>query len=291
MTNPLRLSRGPFRLLGQVVFSLTIALWLAMVVCVVGADSASVPIAVRPIPLSESVMEIRWAELAKQNQLPQQTTLDEEANASLKISRLHNGPQLIPITVIDKPKLALRGYMLRGAIQYEGVVGLAYLELWNHFPAPLAKAAFSRTLAMNGPMGMITGDSPWREFQVPFLCNVASFPLPERLELNLFLPDAGTVWISDLELVEFPLSQATTDTGIEAKTALAVADVPKTQASGVVKSASQAVGSWYSWQNLGWMLSGAIFFSLGITSTALWSRRQNKSQERELRKMRALNIE
>ena len=53
-------------------------------------------------------------------------------------------------------------------------------------------------------MQMISGDSAWRDFIVPF--DLGADPeqaKPNRLVINLMLPESGTVWVSDLELIEF----------------------------------------------------------------------------------------
>jgi hypothetical protein len=87
-------------------------------------------------------------------------------------------------------------YALEGKVRYEGVTGEGYLEMWNDFPP--ARKYFSRTLAPTGPQGVITGDSDWRDFQLPF--DPGDGPAPARLDLNLVLPGAGTVEIGPLSV-------------------------------------------------------------------------------------------
>jgi hypothetical protein len=50
-----------------------------------------------------------------------------------------------------------------------------------------------------GVAGRITGDSDWREFQLPFSTNGG--PSPARVDINLVLPGSGTVEIGPLRVV------------------------------------------------------------------------------------------
>jgi hypothetical protein len=89
-----------------------------------------------------------------------------------------------------------RAYAIEGRIRYEGVDGAGYLEMWSDFPRQ--GRFFSRTLAPAGPLGVIHGDSDWRDFQLPFDPNGG--PSPARLDLNLVLPGSGTVEIGPIEI-------------------------------------------------------------------------------------------
>jgi hypothetical protein len=42
---------------------------------------------------------------------------------------------------------------------------------------------------------------------LPFTFDDPSFPMPEKIQFNVYLPQNGTVWLSDLELIEFPPSE------------------------------------------------------------------------------------
>lgn len=129
----------------------------------------------------------------------------------LEVRRFESRPATIALLVVDAPPISRPRYALRGEIRYEGVEGDGYLELWNVFASD--RRYFSRTLADRGPMSKITGGAGWRTFLLPFF-NEQGAPPPRRLELNLFLPGRGAVWIGPLELVQYgegedPFAQAT----------------------------------------------------------------------------------
>jgi hypothetical protein len=58
-------------------------------------------------------------------------------------------------------------------------------------------------------MGVLTGSSDWREFELPFYLE-GSAP-PARLEINVFLPSSGSVDVGPLELVLLPDAAAGTN--------------------------------------------------------------------------------
>lgn len=101
-----------------------------------------------------------------------------------------------PLVAIDDPVIAGDAYALAGRIRYVGVTGVGFLETWSVFSD--GGRYFSRTLASDGPQARISGDSDWRDFELPFYLNGPERPV--RLELSLVLPGAGRVWIGPLEL-------------------------------------------------------------------------------------------
>jgi hypothetical protein len=100
------------------------------------------------------------------------------------------------LTVISAPDVAAEGYAVTGEVRYEGVQGQAFLEMWSVLPD--GGRYFSRTMDPSGPMGILTGDSDWRAFGLPFYLNGAA--PPERLEINVVLPGTGTVSVRNLRL-------------------------------------------------------------------------------------------
>src|SRR2546430_8509636 len=58
---------------------------------------------------------------------------------------------------------------------------------------------FTRTLASQGPLAALHGESAWRSFELSFDLSGAS-QVPSRLEFNLVLPARGTVWLGPLHL-------------------------------------------------------------------------------------------
>jgi len=101
-----------------------------------------------------------------------------------------------PLVAIADPAIRGNGYALTGRIRYRGVAGVGFLEMWSVFPD--GARYFSRTLAGDGPQARISGDSEWRDFELPFNLNGSERPV--RLELGLVLPGAARVWIGPLEL-------------------------------------------------------------------------------------------
>jgi hypothetical protein len=102
-----------------------------------------------------------------------------------------------PLATIDAPELGTVGFAVRGQVQYSDVAGQGYLEMWSVFAD--GSRYFSRTLATEGPMAALAGTADWRPFELPFSLQRAAGP--ERLEVNVVLPGAGTVEVSPLELV------------------------------------------------------------------------------------------
>ena len=72
--------------------------------------------------------------------------------------------------------------------------------MWSVFPD--GARYFSRTATAEGPMAVFQGSSDWREFSLPFTSS-RGVPPPARLELNLVLQGAGTVWLGPVDVIEF----------------------------------------------------------------------------------------
>lgn len=112
----------------------------------------------------------------------------------------------IPIAVVTPPLITTQIYAIRGVVSYSYVKGDGYFEMWSIFKKDGKEVRhFSRTLADFGPAAKISGDSKGREFILPFNREGMDTP-PVRLELNLVLPEGGTVRILEavLELVQYP---------------------------------------------------------------------------------------
>jgi len=88
-------------------------------------------------------------------------------------------------------------YAIEGEVEYAGVEGDGYLEMWCDFGNQ--QRYFSRTLGTTGPMSKITGSSPWRPFLLPF--DTTGAPnAPIGLEVNVVLPSGGAVSLRNLGL-------------------------------------------------------------------------------------------
>jgi len=106
---------------------------------------------------------------------------------------------VFPLSAINVSNLGSNGYEIRGNVRYMDVTGSGYVEMWSVFPD--GSRYFSRTLAADGPMAALSGSSDWRPLELPFLPGAA---VPNRIEINVVLPGAGSVDIGTLELVVLP---------------------------------------------------------------------------------------
>lgn len=136
---------------------------------------------------------------------------NEGGQASIRVEgATGEKPQDIHLFDIDQPAITQDVYALTGEIRYENVAGQSYLETWNHFPSAdgegsTAAKFFTRTLNHTGPMSVISANSDWRPFQLPFFINVGDSKLaakPAKITFNLHLEGAGLVEIRNVELVD-----------------------------------------------------------------------------------------
>jgi len=107
------------------------------------------------------------------------------------------GPTSFHLVTIERPPVTGPAYAVTGQVRYQGVEGQGYLEMWTVFPD--GGRFFTRTLASQGPLAALHGESAWRPFELPFDLSGAS-QVPSRLEINLVLPARGTVWLGPLHL-------------------------------------------------------------------------------------------
>jgi len=120
---------------------------------------------------------------------------------------LGSGPTSLHLLTIEHPPVAGPGYVVAGQVRYEGVEGQGYLEMWTVFPD--GQRFFSRTLAPQGPLATLHGESSWRRFELPFDLSGA-LQAPSRLEINLVLPGRGTVWLGPMQLQSWTGASGTT---------------------------------------------------------------------------------
>lgn len=138
---------------------------------------------------TETIEEVRWAETSPDS--------GRVVEGAVEVTGGEGGATF-PLTTIDGPDVGGAGYAIVGEVRYEGVTEPGYLEMWNVFPD--GGRYFSRTLATEGPMAALVGDSDWRVFRLPFFLEGAT-SMPLRLELNVVLPSNGHVWVRPLRLV------------------------------------------------------------------------------------------
>lgn len=216
----------------------------------------------------EPIAKVVWLEVEKAAKLPKSASIDKDTEHRdvLKIVRTPDVPQLIELVTIEKFAVTKRAYMLRGKVKFAGVGGEGFLETWSHFPEPKKGAYFSRTMAETGPMGKLRGDSPWKDFVLPFTFDDPSFPMPEKIQFNVYLPQNGTVWLSDLELIEFPPSELAN------------------QLSG------SSAPSFIKWGMIALGITAVLAIAAGIAAANLIYLKSKQAQKIELRRMQALDI-
>lgn len=118
----------------------------------------------------------------------------------------------VRILEIDQPAVTGPAYALVGEVRYEKLGEGSFLETWNHLGAnaestEITQSFFSRTLAPSGPLGVLEGDSDWRDFQLPAYITDGSNRDPLKLTFNVYLgegSDGGWVEMRNLRLVQLP---------------------------------------------------------------------------------------
>src|SRR2546425_2124342 len=116
---------------------------------------------------------------------------------ALELRATATGPTSFHLVTIDHPQIAGPRYVVSGEVRYQDVEGQGYLEMWTVFPD--GQRFFSRTLAAQGPLAALHGESNWRRFELPFDLSGAS-QAPISLEINLVLSGPGTVWLGPMHL-------------------------------------------------------------------------------------------
>src|SRR3989454_8492859 len=125
-------------------------------------------------------------------------TLPGEGRGGAAVLQLRStGPTSFHLVTIERPPGTGPAYAVTGQVRYQGRGGPGYLEVWTVFPD--GERFFSRTLAAQGPLAALHGESNWRRFELPFDLSGAS-QAPSRLEINLVLPGRGTVWLGPIRL-------------------------------------------------------------------------------------------
>ena len=142
--------------------------------------------------------------LPPSSSLVEQDTDSALEGSSLRIESTESSPQTIPLMTVENPEIATPQYAIMGDIRYENVQGKTYLEMWNRFED--GSAYFSRTMAGNGPMGVLSGTSSWRPVRLPFDSTGSTAKLV-ALEINLCLQGTGVVEIGPLSLYEASASR------------------------------------------------------------------------------------
>jgi len=157
-------------------------------------------------PAQEILGQYDGRQLAESSSLTGSALAQIDGRSALKVSNTNDARRVVSLLKIVAPPITRHHYALAGEVKYEQVRGDGYLELWNYF-SPLKPGLsegqyFSRTMGDSGAMGKLSGSSDWRPFLLPFDWSGGNGP-PTRLELNLVLPGAGTVYLGPLKLVQY----------------------------------------------------------------------------------------
>jgi hypothetical protein len=159
-------------------------------------------------PGQQTLADYQWRDLTAKGLIRGPvSTLELDGRAVLKIENTNDAPLRINLLNIENPAITAQVYEVLGEIRYDAAKGDGFLEMLNHFP-PVKPGSptgtyFSRTLGDYGPMGKISGQSGWRDFTLPFNRTGTTQP-PVKLEINLFLPGRGTVYLGPLKLAQLP---------------------------------------------------------------------------------------
>ena len=147
-----------------------------------------------------------WSKVSQKGELLGGMPVQMDGKTVLEVVNTNDTALHEPLMKLVAPKITTAFYAVEGEVRYEGVAGEGYLEMWNYFPPVKAGAPemgyFSRTLGESGVMGCLTGTSEWRRFMLPFNRTGAT-SAPTRLEINLFLPSQGKVYLSSIKLVQY----------------------------------------------------------------------------------------
>jgi hypothetical protein len=153
-------------------------------------------------PLYQLALMLLLAVTAQAGELLSSVELESANDEGIVTVTAVPGKQQHLLLDMDEPPLTSSLYAFRGMIRYEGVEGTAHLHLNNDFGD--YGSFFTKSMAADGPLRTITGDSGWREFVMPFNAdNDRMALLPERLTLTLVLPGAGTVYIRNVGLYQY----------------------------------------------------------------------------------------
>jgi len=161
-------------------------------------------------PLVHAEESSKPIDLAKLQLGDQAQLVNEDGQNLIRIkTSTSSKSQDILLFDLDKPDIKQNAYALAGEVRYEDVAGKSYLETWNHFVSEQGSDSvpskyFTRGLNPTGPMGVLSGKSDWRAFQLPFFINTddASLKGPNKITLNLHLEGAGLVEIRNVKLVD-----------------------------------------------------------------------------------------
>lgn len=144
------------------------------------------------IAKSQEIQLFDWARTA-----PLAGTVETiDGRTAVKLTKASKA--MIPLLITDVNAIHQPYFGLRGEVRYQALVE-DFLEMWVTFDD--GSRFFSRTQADEGPVAWLNGDSDWRPLLLPFSAD-GSTATPVRIELYAAPPAPGTLWVSNLELVQ-----------------------------------------------------------------------------------------
>ena len=152
--------------------------------------------------VSKPLKIVTWSDL-KESGAPIPGTIlpptEDRLFEALRVENKTGKARTITVVTLDNPGISEAQWTVTGQVRYEKVLGKGYLELLNHLSD--GGVYFTRTLANDGPMGYLNGNSGWREFALPFNA-LKQGNRPTRLVISVVLPQRGVVDLSPLSIYQ-----------------------------------------------------------------------------------------
>jgi hypothetical protein len=119
--------------------------------------------------------------------------ISSDGNGSLKIS----APDTTVVRLYEVRDIDIENARLiyQARIRCENLEGMAFLEMWCHFPG--MGESFSR-----GLQTPITGTTDWTTAETPFFLKKGE--KPDFVRLNFVVAGKGNAWIDDIKLLSAP---------------------------------------------------------------------------------------
>jgi len=139
-----------------------------------------------PLDSLDGVLTRNGVQLDKQNSSDGKGSLRIIASQPLTV-------RLFEVSGIDVEDARL---IYRAKVRTENVEGMAYLEMWCHFPGK--GDFFSR-----GLQTPLSGTTNWTTEETPFFLKKGE--KPDFIKLNFVVKGKGTAWIDDIRILKAPL--------------------------------------------------------------------------------------
>jgi hypothetical protein len=166
-----------------------------------------------PTRASEVITHIDWITARQKAELlgGAVVTNGTSGAASLQIENSTGKPVSVPLWSLAKPGITESTYAISGKVKYSDVQGEAYIELLSYFDS--GGPYFSRTLGRMAPTSGLSGSSDWRDFMLPFFVNDGSNKRPTKLDINIYFPGNGRIWLGPIDLVQYRVGEYPTVAG------------------------------------------------------------------------------